>query len=57
MNRRAAVTGQTFSSTPTALTGPTFWHRTRDDWAVESVTLTIGPVLGGVIGYFVNQIT
>jgi len=36
---------------------PTFWERTRDDWAIEGVMLLVGAVLGGVIGYWVNTIT
>jgi hypothetical protein len=32
---------------------PDFWQRTRDDWVVGAVWALIG----GVIGYFVNQIT
>jgi hypothetical protein len=35
---------------------PTFWRRTRDDWAGESVMLLIGAVVGGVIGYWVNTL-
>ena len=32
---------------------PSFWQRTRDDWIIGVVML----LLGGVLGYFVNQIT
>ena len=32
---------------------PTFWQRSRDDWIVGVVML----LLGGVLGYLVNQIT
>jgi hypothetical protein len=36
---------------------PSFWQRTRDDWVVATVMLVLGAIVGGFVGYWVNQIT